>query len=411
MTNKLLPFVNKPLEQIKVVGNERTGQLYLSSINGVTPNENPADFQEQQKKQQKFLLRLTQRIKQLAKEQGVPVSQMRKKVMGAITPDANPLSKYQLFVSSVEGVDADFSNKSNIIYFLRLKDTWAIRVVPENPDEWKVIYLNSLTDSGAKLHQYLISEFGQSKTWPITESLTDDQVSKLRFLTARSEIPSIKSIIESEDDDQLFDYLDEQTAELLFNLQEDKARLAIRAATFMLKYRVVYPIVSLSNAVAGSKALHIEAPQHPIGKNVSIRFGPRSYVETSEPMFPKTSQTETLHTSELLFQVNDGDVGFVCKEGSRDLLVGFPDWTENDTRDSIPEELIGLLFEFYQRESGAISDVEEDGSEDEGNLLMPSQNQLEPNLSTGEESGIDSSSSMLETKGSTTRILETSQVG
>ena len=84
---KLLPFVNKPLEEIEVIGNERTGQLHLVSLKGVTPNENPADFQSQQKKQQKFLLRLTQRIKQLARDEGIPVADMRKRVMAAMTPE------------------------------------------------------------------------------------------------------------------------------------------------------------------------------------------------------------------------------------------------------------------------------------------------------------------------------------
>ena len=58
---KLLPFVNKPLEEIEAVGNEITGLLYLVKRHGVTPNENTSDFQAQQKKQQKFLLKLTQR--------------------------------------------------------------------------------------------------------------------------------------------------------------------------------------------------------------------------------------------------------------------------------------------------------------------------------------------------------------
>ena len=199
---KLLPFVNKPLEEIEIIGNDRSGLLHLVSLKGVTPNENPTDFQQQQKKQQKFLLRLTQRIKQLAKDEGIPVAEMRKRVMGAIAP----------------------------------------------------------------------------------EDKQDGQVE-----------------VVDDDENQLFDYLDEQTADLLFGLQEDKAQLAIRAATFMLKYRVVYPVVALSNAVAGSKAIHIESPQAPIEKNISIRFGPHKYAETTELLVPGLTQTDTLHVDELSF--------------------------------------------------------------------------------------------------------------
>ena len=204
---KLLPFVNKPLEEIEVIGNERTGQLHLVSLKGVTPNENPADFQEQQKKQQKFLLRLTQRIKQLARDEGIPVADMRKRVMAAMTPEVK----------------------------------------------------------------------------------SDDEV----------------EVVE-DDKNEIFDYLDEQTADLLFGLQEDKAKLAIRAATFMLKYRVVYPVISLSNSVAGSKAIHIQSPQTPIEKNTSIRFGPHNYAETIELLVPGLNQTDTLHVDELPFAIKDG---------------------------------------------------------------------------------------------------------
>ena len=171
---------------------------------------------------------------------------------------------------------------------------------------------------------------------------------------------------------EIFDYLDEQTADLLFGLQEDKAKLAIRAATFMLKYRVVYPIISLSNSVAGSKAIHIQSPQTPIEKNTSIRFGPHNYAETIELLVPGLNQTDTLHVDELPFAIKDGDVGFICQPGSRNLNIGFSDWTEQDTRDEIPEELIGMLFEFYQKEAGIVADLDEteDNSDDEseGNL-------------------------------------------
>ena len=313
---KLLPFVNKPLEEIEVIGNERTGQLHLVSLQGVTPNENPADFQEQQKKQQKFLLRLTQRIKQLARDEGIPVADMRKRVMAAMTPEVK----------------------------------------------------------------------------------SDDEV----------------EVVE-DDKNEIFDYLDEQTADLLFGLQEDKAKLAIRAATFMLKYRVVYPVISLSNSVAGSKAIHIQSPQTPIEKNTSIRFGPHNYAETTELLVPGLNQTDTLHVDELPFEIKDGDVGFICQPGSRNLNIGFSDWTEQDTRDEIPEELIGMLFEFYQKEAGIVADLDEteDNSDDEseGNLLTPSQTQLEQSPSTGVTSSIDSSTSESETPDSTPKTLEASPVG
>ncbi len=314
---KLLPFVNKPLEEIEIIGNENTGLLYLVKRHGVTPNENPSDFQEQQKKQQKFLLKLTQRIKQLAREEGVPVHEMRKRVMGAAAPEEKPANEEG--ATAVEVVDSD--------------------------------------------------------------------------------------------EQQMFDYLDEDTAELLFNLQEDKANLAIRAATYMLQYRVVYPVVLASNAVAGSKTLNIESPQSPIDAHTSVRFGLNKFVEIAETLIP-TFGAENLSVDEIPFQLKQGDVGFLCQSGTRKLQVGYLDWTEKDTRDTLSEEMIALLFNFYQKEAGIVADIDEtDTPEDEGNSLSLSNEQLQMNLSTGETSFTDFNGSGVLTKDSPTKTLVTSQAG
>lgn len=319
---KLLPFVNKPLEEIEIIGNENTGLLYLVKRHGVTPNENPSDFQEQQKKQQKFLLKLTQRIKELAREEGIPVAEMRRRVMGSAAPEK----------AAVED------------------GATAIEVV--DPDE-----------------------------------------------------------------QQMFDYLDEQTAELLFNLQEDKANLAIRAATYMLQYRVVYPIVTRNNVVAGTKTLHIESPQSQIEAHTSIRFGPNKFAEVAETLVPTFGSEETLLVDELPFELKEFDVGFLCQSGTRKLQVGYSDWTEQDTRDSLSEEMIALLFNFYQKEAGIVADLDEtneeesDTPEDAGNVLNSSNEPLQMTLSIGEISTTDSNGSESETSGSATEILETSLAG
>lgn len=321
---KFLPFVNKPAEEIEVVGNENTGQLHLVKRHGITPNENPSDFQLQQKKQQKFLLKLTQRIKELAREEGIPVAEMRKRVMGGVVEE--PSTK---------------------------KD-----------DE------------------------------PISPEVVD------------------------EDEQQLFDYLDEETAELLFNLQEDKARLAIRAATFMLQYRVVYPIVVLSNAVSGSKSINIESPQMVIDAGTSIHFGGRNYLEVSEQLIPNFEHGEVLSVNQTSFEITENDVGFLCVPGKRILQKGHPGWTEDDTRTYLSEEMIALLFNFYQVEAGVISelptDEESEGGdegEEQGNLLTPSNDQSLTSPSTGGTFTTDSNGLGSETNGSTTGTLETSPVG
>lgn len=410
--SKLLPFVNRPVETIKVIGNDRTGQLHLVSLQGVTPNENPGDFQEQQKKQQKFLLRLTQRIKKLATDEGIPVPEMRKRVMGAMSPESDPLNNYQIFVSSVRKSDPEFSKKSNIIYLLRLQDTWVLKITPENNDQnTYTYYLNQYSDGAfVALQQYLIETYGESKPWPVTESLSTEQLSKLKFLINKLQLKEI-----TDDDNQLFDYLDEETADLLFALQEDKAKLAIRAATFMLKYRVAYPVVAAESAMVGAKSLMIQVPQTAIEKNTSIRFAPNKYVESLEMVVPGLGEYESLIIDDLSFQIEENDTGFICDKGTRKLKIGFHDWEEKDTRDNLPEELISMLYNFYQIEAGILVESDEndedEGDEDGGNLLMSSLNQLPQNQLTGETSTTDSNGLESQTVASHMKILETNPAG
>lgn len=294
---KLLPFVSKPEQEIQRIGNADTGYLYLVKRNGITPNENPVNFQAQQKKQQKFLLSLNKRIRQLAKENDVSIAEMRERVMGAQAP------------------------------------------------------------SNAQ--------------------------------TAKTEDSNVEVV--EEDEQKMFDYLDEPTAEMLFDMQEDKAKLAIRAATFMLEYRVLYPVHVKANAVPGSKQLTIESPQTEIPRNTSIKFDGRQYVEVIETLIPTFGDSETLDIDDLPFALKDGDVGFICEPGTRKLKVGFVNWCIEDTRSYLSEEMIALLFDFYQVESGAAVDINEDA--DEGNLLSPSKEPLNQTQPTGEESTTDSNGS------------------
>lgn len=303
---KNLPFVCSPKHKVVPVGNAEIGTLYLLSKGGITPNENPVNFQEQQRKQQRFLLKLNKRIQALAKEADVPVSVMRKKVM-----------------------EADTAQKS--------------------------------AEDGALIEAEVDDSGGQG----------------------------------------IFDYLDEETADLLFGLQEDKRAIAIRAATFMLSKRVAYPVKLKANALAGSQSLVIETPQSPIGEGSHVKFG-SSYVEVSKSLIPSPTEdgSSVLGVRETLISLKDGDVGYLCAAESTSLKIGYPEWSEIDTKDYLSEELISALYDFYLTESGAVPETDEPVEKLE---ISPS--------STGEKSTTDSSGSELETPVSTTKILETSPAG
>ena len=313
---KLLPFLSQPSQEIVPVGNDEVGVLYLLQKKGITPNENPVDFQEQQKNQQKFLLRLNKRIKQLANENNVSIASMRKKVFGA-----------------------EVSEKT--------------------------------------------ADGGQ------VEVAIDDG------------------------NETMFDYLDQETAELLFAMQEDKRGVAIRAATYMVRNRTAYPVKLAANAIAGMEQITIHTPNHLLGEGSHIKFG-SSYVEIAENWLPAVSSGDhsLLKVKQLITNLQDGTVGFLCDRDSTVTKLGYPEWTEDDTKNFLSEELIAELYQFYLAESGVEppDSGNKDKEDSEGNLLR-SKEQLNQNQLTGDTSLSDSSGLELQTPDSTTKTLETSQVG
>lgn len=419
---KFLPFVNKPQDEIEVIGNDNTGLLHLIKRHGITPNENPSDFQLQQKKQQKFLLKLTQRIKELAKEEGVPVAEMRKRVMGGTIAKAgeSKIKDYALLVTDTRHLDNPPRNfeEAVLLYF---DGRWKLSVFNEQ-GEWSDIDLfesEEVTPEQVAIGELLLlidKEIKGFIQYPHFHKVSQSLKSRvLKQVSVLIDEPISAEVVD-DDEQQMFDYLDEETAELLFNLQEDKARLAIRAATFMLQYRVVYPILVLNNTVAGSKTVNIESPLMTIDAGISIHFGGRKYLEVSQQLIPTFRHSEVLHVNETAFQLSENDTGFLCEPGKRELQKGYPDWTEDDTRTHLSEEMIALLFNFYQLEAGVIAEPpsdedSENGDQEEGNLLSPSNDQSPTTSSTGQTSTIDSNGSEFEMSGSTTGILETSQAG
>jgi len=119
----------------------------------------------------------------------------------------------------------------------------------------------------------------------------------------------------------------------------------------------------------------------------------------------------TVHVEPVIETLKEGEIGFLCEGESTSVRFGYPEWTDKDTMDSLSEELIQALYEFYLSEAGVeVESKDEEPVGDEGNskLLKEPLNQIQ---SIGDTSSSDSSGSALETKDSTTKTLETSQVG
>lgn len=88
---KPIPFLAKrPKLEVVPVGSELTGYVYLQKQGYITPNENPVDFQEQQKKQRQFFTAYNKRVKELSHEMGLSQAEVRTKLAGLQTGEADP---------------------------------------------------------------------------------------------------------------------------------------------------------------------------------------------------------------------------------------------------------------------------------------------------------------------------------
>jgi hypothetical protein len=100
---KLIPFLAKrPKLVIVPIGTEATGFVYLQKQGFITPNENPVDFQEQQRKQRRFFTAYNKRVKDLSKEMGLSQAEVRTKLAGLQTGDADPNAPKEAIVDTGE---------------------------------------------------------------------------------------------------------------------------------------------------------------------------------------------------------------------------------------------------------------------------------------------------------------------
>jgi hypothetical protein len=111
---KAIPFLAKrPKLTVIPVGSELTGVVYLQKQGFITPNENPVDFQEQQKKQRKFFTAYNGRVKELAKELNLSQAEVRTKLAGLQTGDADPDAAKDAIVDTGESF-LDYLDESTL---------------------------------------------------------------------------------------------------------------------------------------------------------------------------------------------------------------------------------------------------------------------------------------------------------
>jgi hypothetical protein len=89
---KNLPFLVQPKHEIVPVGSPETGIVHLLKKGGITPTENPTDFQMQQQKQADVQILLMTAVKRLAEKEGVSHAEARKRLFAAPVKRADDAS-------------------------------------------------------------------------------------------------------------------------------------------------------------------------------------------------------------------------------------------------------------------------------------------------------------------------------
>lgn len=118
---KIIPFLAKRPKLVVIpVGTEATGFVYLQKQGFITPNENPVDFQAQQRQQRKFFTAYNQRVKQLSSELGLSQAEVRTKLAGLQTGDADPDAPKDAIVDTGESfLDYLDSDTLELMYALQ----------------------------------------------------------------------------------------------------------------------------------------------------------------------------------------------------------------------------------------------------------------------------------------------------
>lgn len=157
--------------------------------------------------------------------------------------------------------------------------------------------------------------------------------------------------VEVDDETSLYDHLSpEETLDLL-NLREDTAKIAIVAATLFIRHRVAYPVQTVSSVRAKASNLAVAPLTFPISEGAKIAFK-TCKVEVDGA---QDYEAETIATKPIREALTDHEIGYLCNESGK-YLIGAEDWTEDDTRNTMTEQLIADIYEFYQAEMAGLTD-------------------------------------------------------
>jgi len=210
----------------------------------------------------------------------------------------------------------------------------------------------------------------------------------------------------------LYDYVTKEQAELIMNQGDSSFQIAIATATLLIQHRVAYPVRLATAANSGAKSLTIDTLGFPLPAHSELKFG-HIRVLTTEAQEPGSDEQQAIAIESLSSKLAAGKIGYLVDPETNKEMLGDPEWTKDDTKSVLTEELIKALHEFYELESQGIRELPEDEADEKklrSNSISSSPTSAE-NLPIGQISSGESSLSESQMNGSTTKTLATSLSG
>lgn len=157
------------------------------------------------------------------------------------------------------------------------------------------------------------------------------------------------------------DYLEPSQQEAYLELVSDVGEQKYKAASLMIQYRLLYPLIIKEKTKAGSTTLKVEPLTYPLAKNDVFQFEGFQVEVADTYNFGATE----INVNPVPQNIDLGKVGYLLDFETGKVRSGDPTWNLALTKDMLVESQIAALESFYKSETG---ELKASDNETEGNL-------------------------------------------
>jgi hypothetical protein len=164
--------------------------------------------------------------------------------------------------------------------------------------------------------------------------------------------PNEEAVAAQKEDEQniLLQYPEEMEALVSLRIPANKLKAVV--ATVFIQRRVAYPVLLLKDVKIDATGLNISPTPFPIKKDAVIKFGSCLVTSVSN----HDTESEILTTEPISESLPSGTIGYLYDPIVKHEIVGAEDWNFEQTNE-LDENLIELIYEFYQREKARLPET------------------------------------------------------